>query len=72
MKKYKISTDRIEAIKHINIDSIKNWLIKFTRYEPSTFLMPTSLALSVDLAIDRLMKLMDEMISIMSAMAVST
>ena len=43
-------------------DSVKNCLIRLLRREPTTFLMPTSLALPADLAVERLMKLMQAMI----------
>ena len=50
-------------------DSPKNWNTSDLRSEPTTFFMPTSLALSVALAVERLMKLMQAMSSMNAAMA---
>ena len=50
----------IPEIVQTNRASTKNWLIKWDLYDPMTLRMPTSLALSVDRAIERLMKLMED------------
>ena len=44
--------------KDTRTDSVKNCQIRVFRLAPTTFLTPTSFALSNDLAVERLMKLM--------------
>ncbi len=48
-------------------DSPKNWIIKFFRTAPDTFLIPISQALFADRAVERLMKLMQDIITINTA-----
>src|SRR5688500_11412852 len=50
-------------------DSVKNCLTRFKRKEPTTFLNPTSFARFADLAMDRLIKLMQTILNIKTAMA---
>jgi len=51
------------------IDSVKNWPINCIRKDPKTFRTPTSLARPADRAVERLMKLMQAIITINRAMA---
>src|SRR3954468_3733579 len=51
------------------MDSVKNWLIRLLRREPTTFRKPTSLALLADLAVERLIKFIQAIIKIKPATA---
>ena len=57
----------ITAKKAIIIDSVRNWIISFNLFEPSVFLIPTSLALVVDLAVERLIKFIQAITRIINA-----
>src|SRR5580704_7187904 len=59
----------IAAARVTMTDSIKNWAMRYFRGEPNTFLMPTSLALFEDLAVERFMKLIHAINKIKIAMA---
>jgi len=49
-------------------DSPKNWKINFVLVAPTTFLTPTSFALFIDRAVDKLIKLMQAINNIKNAM----
>src|ERR1700722_975070 len=50
-------------------DSVRNWATRYFRGDPSTFLMPTSLARLADRAVDRFMKLIQAINRMNKAMA---
>ncbi len=66
-----ISTTSIAKMRAMNdntIDSPKNCLIRSAFFAPTTFLIPTSLALVPALAVERFIKLIQAMISTKQAM----
>src|SRR5258708_8939184 len=60
--------ERRKAIRQRNTDSPRNCAINCFLEDPITFLMPTSLALSMERAVVRLMKLMPAIIRMNAAM----
>src|SRR5687767_2573214 len=52
-----ITIPKIKDTTLISVDSVRNWLTRFLRIEPTTFRRPTSFARFAERAVDRFTKL---------------